>query len=238
MDVDNAARLDVAKLEKLLRDRLRDQRPVYSVVAVMGSTEEGAVDPLHKILALRQKFQAKGLSFTVHADAAWGGYFATMLPRGSNIIASSMHPTSLPGRDGGTEGIVPDLPLRTETQEDLFAMRFCDSITVDPHKAGYVPYPAGALTYRDGRIRNLVTWTSPYLSRGSVTSIGIFGVEGRYVVKATKQEPPAAGYRFDLDLTASLERPLWPPGFRTSASGWTRKDTAPSSARHALPQLA
>ncbi|KAK4225958.1 pyridoxal phosphate-dependent transferase [Podospora fimiseda] len=187
--VDNEARVDMGQLERLLEERLAKQQAVYTVVAVIGSTEEGAVDPLGQILALRQRFQARGLSFLVHGDAAWGGYFATMLPRGPATTATvdpSFSPVSindangagLSGRDGGLDGLVPDLPLRVETQEDLFALRFCDSVTVDPHKAGYVPYPAGALTYRDGRIRNLVTWTSPYLSQGSVTSIGIFGVEG------------------------------------------------------------
>ncbi|KAK3347118.1 pyridoxal-dependent decarboxylase domain protein [Lasiosphaeria hispida] len=165
--VDDAARLDLAALEARLAQSLASQTPVYAVVAVIGSTEEGAVDPLRGVLALRQRFQAQGLSFAVHADAAWGGYFATMLPRGAGL-----------GRDGGVDGLVPDLSLRVETQEDLFAMRYCDSVTVDPHKAGYIPYPAGALVYRDGRLKNLVTWTSPYLSRGSETSIGIYGVEG------------------------------------------------------------
>ncbi|KAK4165537.1 pyridoxal phosphate-dependent transferase [Cladorrhinum sp. PSN259] len=182
--VDNEARVDLEKLEELLEERLANQQAVYTVVAVIGSTEEGAVDPLRKILALRQRFQARGLSFLVHGDAAWGGYFATMLPKGPTTSPGPVDPTLLPsgsglsGRDGGADGLVPDLSLRVETQEDLFALRFCDSITVDPHKAGYVPYPAGALTYRDGRIKNLVTWTSPYLSQGSVTSIGIYGVEG------------------------------------------------------------
>lgn len=167
--VDHDARVDLDKLEKLLEERFARQQPVYSVVAVIGSTEEGAVDPLEKILAMRQRFQARGMSFMVHADAAWGGYFATMLPREGQDDAD---------RDGGDDGLVPDLSLRVETQQSLFALRYCDSITVDPHKAGYIPYPAGALTYRDGRIKNLVTWTSPYLSRGAVTSIGIYGVEG------------------------------------------------------------
>ncbi|KAK4174666.1 pyridoxal phosphate-dependent transferase [Triangularia setosa] len=167
--VDDDARVDLDKLEKLLEERLGRQQPVYSVVAVIGSTEEGAVDPLERILAMRQRFQARGMSFMVHADAAWGGYFATMLPReGQNDVEG----------DGGDDGLVPDLSLRVETQQSLFALRYCDSITVDPHKAGYIPYPAGALTYRDGRIKSLVTWTSPYLSRGAVTSIGIYGVEG------------------------------------------------------------
>ncbi|KAK0616216.1 pyridoxal phosphate-dependent transferase [Immersiella caudata] len=171
--VDDAARVDIGKLEQHLTQCLAKEQPVYAVVAVIGSTEEGAVDPLREILALRQRFQAKGLSFLVHADAAWGGYFATMLPKGTDYLDPV---GSTPGGgNGGGDGIVPDLCLRTETQEDLFALRYCDSITVDPHKAGYIPYPAGALCYRDGRIKNLVTWTSPYLSRGSVTSIGIYG---------------------------------------------------------------
>ncbi|KAK4186014.1 pyridoxal phosphate-dependent transferase [Podospora australis] len=182
--VDNNARVDMVRLEHLLNESLSQERPVYSVVAVIGSTEEGAVDPLREILALRQKFQAKGLSFIVHGDAAWGGYFATMLPRATGPVINpggggvQAEDITNGGRDGGVDGLVPDLSLRLETQEDLFALRYCDSITVDPHKAGYIPYPAGALTYRDGRIKNLVTWTSPYLSRGSVTSIGIYGVEG------------------------------------------------------------
>ena len=68
-----------------------------------------------------------------------------------------------------------------KTTEDLFMIRQADSVTIDPHKAAYVPYPAGALCYRDGRMRFLITWTSPYISRGATTatSIGVFGIEGR-----------------------------------------------------------
>lgn len=43
------------------------------VVAIIGSTEEGSVDPLAGIFKLRDESQAKGLSFLVHADGAWGG---------------------------------------------------------------------------------------------------------------------------------------------------------------------
>ncbi|CAH0051282.1 unnamed protein product [Clonostachys solani] len=135
---------------------------------------EGAVDSLSSILALRKQFQARGLSFLVHGDAAWGGYFCTMLPK-------NYHPgevINLPTEMGESDGFVPDASLRAETQEDLYALRFADSITVDPHKAGYIPYPAGGLCYRDGRMRFLVTWTSPYIYKGSVTSIGVYGVEG------------------------------------------------------------
>jgi glutamate/tyrosine decarboxylase-like PLP-dependent enzyme len=43
---------------------------VGTVVATMGTTATGSVDPLPQILALREKH-----GFRVHADAAYGGYF-------------------------------------------------------------------------------------------------------------------------------------------------------------------
>lgn len=169
-------------LQERLQRCLDEGQAVYAVVAIIGSTEEGAVDRLSAILAMRQRFQSKGLSFLVHADAAWGGYFATMLPR--NFYDMPRGPSvSNPedSFDGGAEGFVPDLSLKLETQEDLLALKYADSITVDPHKAGYIPYPGGSLVYRDGRMRYLVTWTAPVLSQGSETGMGIYGVEGRYV---------------------------------------------------------
>lgn len=182
IEVDDGARVDLKDLENHLEQSLKNEQAVYAVVAIVGSTEEGAVDRLSHILALRQRFQARGLSFLVHADAAWGGYFATMLPKQlvhDPVAPGLIGPGAGAGHDTYDEGFVPDLGLRPETQEDLFALRYADSITVDPHKAGYAPYPAGALAYRDGRMRYLVTWTSPYLSRGADTSIGIYGLEGR-----------------------------------------------------------
>ncbi len=174
--MDHGARVDLTDLEKHLQASLDGKQAVYAVVAIIGSTEEGCVDPLRHILALRDKFQAQGLSFVVHADAAWGGYFASMLPRG-------FHPgdiVKLPTERGHSNSFVPDASLRADTQEDLYALRYADSITVDPHKAGYIPYPGGGLCYRDERMRYLVTWTSPYISRdGNTTSIGVYGVEGR-----------------------------------------------------------
>ncbi|KAI0436642.1 pyridoxal-dependent decarboxylase domain-containing protein [Xylaria telfairii] len=172
--VDLGARVDLKELEERLRTNLKNKQAVLAVVAIIGSTEEGAVDPLSGILALRKQLQAEGLSFLVHADAAWGGYFCSMLPkdyRPGDLM-------NLPTETGEADGFVPDAGLKTQTQEDLYAMRYADSITVDPHKSGYIPYPAGGLCYRDGRMRFLVTWTAPVLSRGSVTSIGIYGVEG------------------------------------------------------------
>ncbi|KAE8147892.1 pyridoxal-dependent decarboxylase conserved domain protein [Aspergillus avenaceus] len=174
--VDAEARVDLTDLVANLEQCLQQGQAVYAVVAIMGSTEEGAVDRLSEILRIRQRFQKRGLSFLVHADAAWGGYFASMLPRSLMRRAATVDP--LQGIPRSDEGFVPGLTLKVESQEDLLAMKCADSITIDPHKAGYIPYPAGSLVYRDERMKNLVTWTSPYIGRGSLTNIGIYGVEG------------------------------------------------------------
>ncbi|KAL9610984.1 MAG: hypothetical protein Q9167_004329 [Letrouitia subvulpina] len=170
--VDNAARMNLKDLDKLLAGCIDSQdeskrTPVYAVVAIMGSTEQGAVDPLANIIKLRGEYQKKGLSFVVHCDGAWGGYFASMVPEvcsGSNNAKDS----------------VPIQALQPYTREQLIKYSEADSITIDPHKSGYVPYPAGALCYRDGRMRYLITWTSPVVFHAGddVGSIGVYGVEG------------------------------------------------------------
>jgi tyrosine decarboxylase/aspartate 1-decarboxylase len=62
---DARGRMDVNPLAK--RVELGD---VGAVVATLGTTANGSVDPLPDILALREKH-----GFRVHADAAYGGYF-------------------------------------------------------------------------------------------------------------------------------------------------------------------
>ncbi len=62
---DSAGRMDVVALESLLREG-----DVGTVVVTLGTTATGAVDPLHKVLALRSAYP-----FRIHVDAAYGGYF-------------------------------------------------------------------------------------------------------------------------------------------------------------------
>ena len=47
------------------------------VTVVFGTTQEGAVDDLAEVLRVRQRFASCGLTFTIHIDGAWGGYFAS-----------------------------------------------------------------------------------------------------------------------------------------------------------------
>ena len=62
---DRTGRMDVPALERRLA-----AGGVGTVVATLGTTATGAVDPLDAIVALRGRYD-----FRIHADAAYGGYF-------------------------------------------------------------------------------------------------------------------------------------------------------------------
>ena len=47
------------ELERILKEKLDNEIPVITVVSVMGTTEESAVDPLTEILELRKQFRTK-----------------------------------------------------------------------------------------------------------------------------------------------------------------------------------
>jgi glutamate/tyrosine decarboxylase-like PLP-dependent enzyme len=171
--VDLDARMDPRELRRLLDACLETQTPVVQVVAVIGSTEESAVDPLADIVELRDEYRREGLTFALHADGAWGGYFASMLRPDPYADAS--------GGDGAPAGRepIPELPMSRHVTRQYAALGLADTITVDPHKAGYIPYPAGGLCYRNSAMRTLVAFTAPVVYHGGIDpSVGVYGVEG------------------------------------------------------------
>ena len=126
--VDYAARMNAIELDQLLEQCIqppagKKRTPVYQVVVIMGSTEQGAIDPLVEVINLRKKYEQRGLSFVIHCDAAWGGYFASMI--------------RLPAK--GVKGVlpgpfVPEDTISKYVQEQVLAFNQSDSITIDPHK--------------------------------------------------------------------------------------------------------
>ena len=52
---------------------------MVGLTCVFGTTQEGAVDNLFMVLELRKEFEKRGLTFYIHIDGAWGGYFASCL---------------------------------------------------------------------------------------------------------------------------------------------------------------
>lgn len=215
--VDEDARMDIKALEASLKHCLRDKTPVLAVVAVIGTTEESAVDPLSDIVALREQFRQKGLDFAIHCDAAWGGYFASMLrhegaPPVGGVPRPTFEVTDLNSDGADAVHSIPQLPMSSYVRTQMLALSLADSITVDPHKGGYVPYPAGALCYSNSALRDMVSLKAPvvYHSQAEPT-VGVYGIEGSKPGAAAAAvwlahrviRPTRAGYG------AILERCMW-----------------------------
>src|SRR6266446_5028652 len=119
---DSRGRMDTNALAKRA-----ERGDVGTVVATMGTTATGSVDPLPEILALRAKH-----GFRIHADAAYGGYFAL------------------------TEILTKD------AARAFARMGETDSIVIDPHKHGLQPYGCGCVLFRDPGVGRLYKHDSPY----------------------------------------------------------------------------
>ncbi len=168
--VDLDGRMEIDHLREHLETCLQNRRPVLQVVAVLGTTEESSVDPLADIVALRDEYRKKGMEFSIHVDGAWGGYFASILrkPRGE-----------VPKWEQGAKEHTPAMVMSDYVTRQYEALSHADTQTVDPHKAGFIPYPAGAMCYRNGAMRDLIAFTAPVVFHGGIDpTVGVYGIEG------------------------------------------------------------
>ena len=176
-------RLDAAALDEALEDCLRRQQPVLAAVAVLGSTEYGTIDPVDAVVDARERFAARGLGFSVHVDAAWGGYLTTLFrnPDGS------LRPLHEVQRD------FRHFP-QPEVHAAFAALARVDSVTVDPHKLGYLPYGAGAFVCRDHRAIALLAESADYVFHGGEKRdyAGRYRQLGQFIPEGSKSGAMAA----------------------------------------------
>ena len=73
-----------------------------------------------------------------------------------------------------------ELRLSSYFERQLRVMNRANSITVDPHKSGFCPYPAGGLLYRNGNIRHFLAQKAAYVNHGSGKNeeINLYGIDG------------------------------------------------------------
>lgn len=179
--VDDRFRMDPGALEETLRGLAARRQAVIACVSVIGTTEESAVDRLDEIAAVRARLATElGIAFHLHADAAWGGYAASIArsPGG--------------GRRAYRETLADHAPESWPEEgvyRALCALDATDSVTIDPHKLGFTPYPAGAVSFRDCRVRDLVSVEAPYIFHGEGAD---WSYIGRFILEGSKPGAAAA----------------------------------------------
>jgi glutamate/tyrosine decarboxylase-like PLP-dependent enzyme len=176
-------RLDAGAFARKV-DALQAQRiPVLLAVGVFGTTEFGTVDPVHAMVACRERAAAAGFGFSLHVDAAWGGYLATLFRNPDGTLR--------PLADVRAEFAA--LPSE-ETHTAAAALAHADSITVDPHKLGYLPYGAGAFLCRDQRAMSLLAEDADYVfaDGGDTGYFARYRKLGRYILEGSKPGAMAA----------------------------------------------
>lgn len=186
VDVDGHMRLDADHLGTCLEDVLGSGTPVLAVIGVLGTTEFGTIDPIHAILDHRATWRGKGVDFGVHVDGAWGGYLSAMFRNEDGSLRSRE----------AMRAEFRHFPS-SSVHRAFEALAEVDSITVDPHKMGYVPYSAGAFVARDRRVADFLTQKAAY-----VFDLGGSEVEtpmrdklrnlGQYILEGSKPGASAA----------------------------------------------
>jgi tyrosine decarboxylase len=192
IDVKNDFRMDIGKLEQTI-DELTSEKggrtPILGVVSVVGTTEEGAVDEVHEVVSLRKRYEEQGIGFYYHIDAAYGGYTRSMfLDRKGKFMSYKGLKEFLHEQGAIHEDV--DWPSK-KVYAAYKAMSEADSITVDPHKMGYVPYAAGAIVAKDKRVCDLVSYFAAYVF-GEDMSKPSPGLLGAYILEGSKSGAAAA----------------------------------------------
>lgn len=137
--VDENGRMSMESFAEIFAAARKKGRTIGMVVTVSGSTELGAVDPIDEVSDFLLKHRKEtGEDVWHHVDAAYGGYFCSLLSK--------------------------DTPrLRPKTRLALHAIRNAHSLTLDPHKLGFVPYACGAFLAKDEAHYRSFPFGAPYL---------------------------------------------------------------------------
>lgn len=133
--------LSLDSLKNLVEKAIQEKRPILAVVSVAGTTELGQFDPVDQVQDYLDELESKqGLHIWHHIDAAWGGFFASAL--GDQSIEQQLSPRTL---------------------HALKSFHRANSITIDPHKLGYVPYSCGAFLTKNADCYRVSSFAAPYI---------------------------------------------------------------------------
>ena len=179
------------------------------------------MDRLDQILEVRERArQELGIAFHLHSDACYGGYAASVTWRAEGTRRTAAEVRSATGTSWPSD----------DWMRGMVALAGADSVTIDPHKLGYVPYPAGAFLLKDRRARELVAIDPPYL-----VPAGAAGWRVRSRPRSLPGPLHLRGLEARRGRRRGLAEPQGPPARRTGLrlSDRAHRRRSPAAARRA-----
>ena len=156
VDLDHRGVMSIEHLGERIEEARRKGRPVLMVVSVAGTTELGAFDPVAGVQDLLDRYAVEqNIHIYHHVDAAYGGFFA------ANICGES-----------------PGCIMEDGVCDAVGAIHRANSVTLDPHKLGYVPYSSGAFLAADEREYFSNSVDAPYVAFDPDSDRGPQTIEG------------------------------------------------------------
>lgn len=161
--------MDVAALEKALRQSIEKGERIAAIVVTMGTTDAFGIDDIAAVHALRQRLVDEyRLNYTphLHADAVIGWAYAVF-----NDYDFAANPLEIP------RGAAQSLEAVRQRMRHL---HLADSMGIDFHKSGYTPYASSLFLARDAQQLNAIRRDKvamPYLFQFGEYDPGIYTLE-------------------------------------------------------------
>lgn len=153
--LDRFGRANPEDLRSHIQTAIKEGSPILGVVAVAGTTEMGTVDPIEEMAdVIEDAKKTEGLNIWFHVDGAYGGFFRSLVTKTKK-----------------------DQVISEQTLRSLTAMERSNSVTLDPHKLGYVPYSSGAFIAANEEDYFIRSFTGPYIVSDD-KNLGNYTLEG------------------------------------------------------------
>ena len=230
-------RINVKKLKEMIYNLSYDEF-IVAVITVVGTTEEGAIDPVHEVVKLREEFEKdKNMSFWIHIDSAWGGFIRSLFNiddyqdlLNKNFENKKMEDEFINKKNKIMEKYKQKNKEFTKIDEDalklivlmdireiykdnigfyhknysstdiviewndinviksFISFKDADSITIDPHKLGYIQYPAGVIAFKNATAVQFIAQKASYIGMEKITMDEMNTIEsiGSYIIEGSK----------------------------------------------------
>jgi len=175
----DSMRMDEKELERIVNNMHSQNIPILAVIGVLGTTEFGTIDPIDEIVRLQKDLSDKGLNFYIHIDAAWGGYLTSMFRKSDGKL--------VPFEEMKQE--LSYFPSK-RVYQSFAALTGADSITIDPHKQGYLPFGTGGFIAKNREVVRLLSTSADYVFSESENPD--FLQVGQYILEGSKPGANAA----------------------------------------------